>query len=266
MLEIKKITCGYDNKFFLKEISFNLLDKEIVGIIGPNGSGKTTLLRAITKIIKLHKGDIFFRGKNIDEMCFKELAGNIAVVSQFVEPVSNITVEEYVLLGRIPYRKPFQFFESKSDEKIVKEAMELTDTLRFKDRFVHQLSGGERQLVSIARAIAQQPKLWLLDEPISHLDISHQVRILDLIKKLNKQTELSVLIVLHDLNLAGEYCDRLVLMNNGCIHKIGVPENVLEYKTIEDVYKTVVVVEKNPISSKPYVFIVSKEAMAARKK
>ena len=123
-----------------------------------------------------------------------------------------------------------------------------------------RISGGERQLALIARALAQEPKLLLLDEPTTFLDIAHQVNILDLIRRLNKNFGLTVIMILHDLNLAGEYCHRLALFNNGEIHKFGLPEEVLDYRIIEEVYKTVVVVEKNPISCKPYVLAISEAA------
>ena len=137
--------------------------------------------------------------------------------------------------------------------------MTLTDTFKLKDQFMGEISGGERQLALISRVLAQEPKLILLDEPTAHLDITHQVGILDLIKRLNKEFGLTVIMVLHDLNLASEYCRRLILINEGRIHRIGRPEEVLDYRIIEEVYKTVVIVEKNPLSSKPYILIVSEE-------
>lgn len=259
MLEIRNLSCGYDSKFILQDISFKLENKEFLGVIGPNGSGKTTLLRAITKIIKPQKGEVFFENQNLERLSYQELAKKIAVVSQYLEMGLKMTVEEFVLLGRTPHRKNWQFLETKLDEEIANKAMVFTDTLGFKNRSIESLSAGERQLVVISRALAQEPKLLLLDEPTSHLDITHQVRILDLIKRLNKKNGLTVIIVLHDLNLASEYCDRLILLNNGCIHKIGTPQEVLNYQIIEEVYKTIVVVEKNPISSKPYIFLVPEE-------
>jgi iron complex transport system ATP-binding protein len=258
MLEIKNLTCGYDSKFILQDINFKISARELIGIIGPNGSGKTTLLRAITKVIRPKKGEILLEKENIEKFSFKELAKKIAVVSQ--NSVANfMAVEEFVLLGRIPHRKKLQFLETKVDERIAQEAMALTGTLQLKERFIGDLSGGERQLVVIARALAQEPRLLLLDEPTSHLDIAHQVKILDLIKRLNKENGITVIIVLHDLNLASQYCDRLILFNNGFIYKAGPPQKVLTYEIIEEVYKTVVLVKENPISSKPYVFLVSEE-------
>lgn len=258
MLEIKNLTCGYDSKIILQDINLKIGAGELVGIIGPNGSGKTTLLRAITKVIRPQKGEILFEKENIEKLNFKELAKKIAVVSQ--NSVANfVAVEEFVLLGRIPHRRRLQFLETNVDEKIAQEAMALTGTLQLKERLIGDLSGGERQLVVVARALAQEPRLLLLDEPTSHLDIAHQVKILDLIKRLNRGNGLTVVIVLHDLNLASQYCDRLILFNNGFIYKDGPPQNVLTYEIIEEVYKTVVLVKENPISSKPCVFLVSEE-------
>lgn len=253
MLEIKDMTCGYDTKFFLQNINLKIENKKFIGIIGPNGSGKTTLLRAITRVIKPQKGSILLEGKDIWQIGQKALARKIASVSQNPLP-NHMSVEEFILLGRIPHYRRFQFLETKKDYKIAENALMLTDTFKFKERHLSKLSGGERQLVLIARALTQEPKLLLLDEPTAYLDITHQVKILDLIKKLNKEFELTVIMVSHDLNLASEYCDRLILLNKGSIHKIGSPKEVLTYQIIEEVYKTVVIVGNNPVSSKPYIF------------
>lgn len=265
-VEALNLSCGYDAKFVLKDINFKIENNELIGVIGPNGSGKTTLIRAMTRILKLRGGKVFFDGIDINRIGFRELAKTVAVVSQNYDLDFAIPVEDFVLLGRIPYQRAFQFLETEKDLEIVEQAMELTDTLHFKDRPLGELSGGERQLVFIARALAQEPRLLLLDEPTSHLDIAHQVKILDLIKKLNKQNQLTVMIILHDLNLAAEYCDRLVLMNSGSIYKIGMPQEVLTYQNIEEVYKTVAVVEKNPISSKPYVLLISEGEKERKRK
>lgn len=264
MLKINNLTCGYGSKIVLKDIDFAVKEQELIGIIGPNGSGKTTFLRAMTRILKPKKGLVLLNGKNIWQMKFKELAKQIAVVPQSFDG-ADMSVKDFVLLGRIPHFKRFQFLESKNDLCIAEKCMSLTDTLRLKNQLMSEISGGERQLTLIARALTQEPKLLLLDEPTSHLDITHQVSILDLIKRLNKELMLTVITVLHDLNLASEYCKRLVLINKGRIYKTGTPDEVLNYKTIEEVYKTVVVVEKNPISSKPYILIVSEEEKQKRK-
>lgn len=258
MLEIRDLTCGYDSKFLLQNINIKVDKGEIIAIIGPNGSGKTTLIRAVSRVFKPHEGAIQIEGQNIWEMGFKYLAKKMAVVSQVFE-AGVMTVEEFVLLGRIPYYEGFQFLETKKDIEIAKMCMEVTDTIRFKDRFMGDLSGGERQLVVIARAIAQEPVLLLLDEPTTHLDIFYQAKILDLIKRLNKESGLTVVMVLHDLNLASEYCQRVILINRGVIYKTGRPDEVLSKETIKEVYKTEVFIGENPISFKPYVFMSSLE-------
>ncbi|MCL5674903.1 MAG: ABC transporter ATP-binding protein [Candidatus Omnitrophica bacterium] len=259
LLEINALTCGYGNKIVLNGINLTVNEGEIIGIIGPNGSGKTTLIRALTKLIKPVKGEILLERRNIWEMDYKQLSRKVSVVSQQIESVS-MSVEDFVLLGRLPYYKRFQFIEAKEDIAIAYRCMELTDTITFRDRSMEEMSGGERQLVFIAKALAQEPKLLLLDEPTSHLDITHQIKVLDMVKRLNRDFHLTVIMVLHDLNLAGEYSQRLAMFNNGQVYKTGTPEEVLQYQAIEDVYKTIVVVEKNPISNKPFVLIVPEEA------
>ena len=255
ILTIQNLSCGYP-KFQLSDINFEIPKGSFAGIIGPNGSGKTTLFRAITGILPLKSGQILLSGKNLKAFTLRQRAQNIAIVSQFIE-AGDMSVEDYVLMGRIPYHNRFNFFETDEDFEIARKYMELIDTWRFKDQLMSELSGGEQQLAGIARALTQQPELLLLDEPTSHLDITHQVHILNVLQQLNQETGLSVLLVIHDLNLASEYCDRLILVNQGRIHTQGVPEEVLTFRNIEDVYQTVVVTQNNPLSGKPAVFLAS---------
>jgi iron complex transport system ATP-binding protein len=260
LLEVENLVCGYRPGFFLKDINFKVNEGELVGIIGPNGSGKSTLLKAISRILKPWDGRLLFQGKDIGLAGFKELAQRIAVLSQDSEALSlNLPVRDYVLLGRIPYRRRFQMLETKTDESVAEQMMALTDVLPLSPRNMNELSGGERQRAAIARALAQEPKLLLLDEPVTHLDIKHQVEILDLVQRLNKEKHLTVLMVLHDLNLASEYCGRLLLLKEGRIFKMGLPGEVLTYKIIEEVYKTLVVVSENPLSSRPHILLVPGE-------
>ena len=258
MLRISDLTCGYGTKIVLNNISLEIRKGEFTGIIGPNGSGKTTLLKAVTRLIKPYNGNIFIEDRELYSIDHKEIAQKIAVVSQNLPEIS-MTVKEYVLLGRTPHYKNMQFFENETDVEVAEHAMMMTDIIKLQDSYMSEISGGEMQLALIARALAQEPWMLLLDEPTAHLDITHQVSILDLIRRLNKEYGLTVIIVLHDLNLASEYCDRLILMDRGQIKKTGTPEEVLNYSDIEEVYKTLVVVEKNPISQKPFVLIVPEE-------
>lgn len=255
ILNIENLSCGYP-KFQLSGINVSVQKGSFAGIIGPNGSGKTTLFKAITGTLEIKTGKILLEGKNLRKLSPRLRAQNIAIVSQFID-ASDITVEDYVLMGRIPYHSRFSFFESEEDFSTARKYMEMTDTWRFKDQLMSELSGGEQQLAAIARALTQQPELLLLDEPTSHLDITHQVHILNVLQELNHEMGLSVLMVIHDLNLASEYCDQLILVNQGRIHTQGTPEEVLTFQHIEDVYKTVVVTQNNPLSGKPAVFLAS---------
>ncbi|MFH0918220.1 MAG: ABC transporter ATP-binding protein, partial [Candidatus Omnitrophota bacterium] len=231
---------------------------DFLGLIGPNGSGKTTLLRLATRVLTPGKGQIYFKDKNIFQMDLKEFCRNVAYVAQDISINFPFSVMEMVLMGRIPHLKRLQF-EAKRDIKIAEEALTVTDTLGLKQKFIDELSAGERQRVIIARALAQEPILLFLDEPTSHLDIGHQIQVMDLLKKLNRANNLTIVMVLHDLNLASAYCNRIALLNEGAIFKQGKPEEVLTYQNIEAVYKTLVLVNENPVTKKPNVVLVPGE-------
>jgi len=263
IFELQDIQCGYGNAFTLSDVSFTLQKGAFAGIIGPNGSGKSTLFKGIAGELPLQKGKIFLNSKNIHEMSLKERAQNIAVVSQFVDSV-DITVEEYVLMGRLPYRNKLNIFESKRDLAIARKYLKETGIFHKKDKTLNELSGGEKQLAGIAKALTQEPQVLLLDEPTSHLDITHQVQILDLIQRLCCEIGITVLMIIHDLNLAGEYCDYLIMMNQGKVFKKGNPHDVLTYQNIEDVYSTTVVSVENPWSKKPAIFLVSQNVLQNR--
>jgi len=263
--EIEGLTCGYENKFRISDINISIAKGSFVGIIGPNGSGKTTLFRGISGDIKIKKGSIRLNGKNFKQFSHKDRARNLAIVTQDIES-PDITVEDYVMMGRLPYHTGYQFFDSKDDIRIAEKYMQLTGVNSMRDKTVSQLSGGERQMVAITKALVQEPELLLLDEPTSHLDISLQIQILNLVQQLNEELGLTVMMIIHDLNLAGEYCDELVLMYKGEIKDKGLPEDVLTYKNIEEVYGTVVFTQPNPLSGRPAIFLVSKRILNSIKK
>ncbi len=256
MLEAKNLTCGYNARFLLKGINLKVNKREFWGIIGPNGSGKTTLVRALTRAIPPMDGMVSLEGKSIWRINLREFTRKVAVVSQDTHP-GSMKIQDYVLLGRIPHYKTFQLLETKRDLEMAQRAMALTQVIHLKDRFLREVSGGEMQLTFIARALAQEPELLVLDEPVAHLDIGHQLRVLQLLRKLNREMGLTVAIVFHELNLASEFCDRLLLLREGKVFKIGSPQEVLTPETLGEVYRTDVLVEKNPISSRPYVIVVS---------
>jgi iron complex transport system ATP-binding protein len=258
-IKIDNITCGYHESRVIKNITFGVREGEFLGVIGPNGSGKSTLLKSLSRSLKPFSGSILYEDKNIYEIPQEKIAREFAFVSQDTVFNFSFTVWEVILMGRIPYLKRMQR-ESANDLRIVKDAMQLTDTLKLADREVGELSAGEKQMMLIARALAQEPKVLFLDEPTSHLDIGHQVGILNLIRSLNHEKNITVIIVLHDLNLASEYCQRLALLNDGSLFRIGAPKEVLTYQNIEEVYKTLVLVNKNPVSGNPHILLLGKHS------
>jgi len=264
-LKIENLCCGYGGGFSLKAVSLSLHRGSLAGIIGPNGSGKTTLFKGISGTLPVKSGSIMLSNENLVQLKLNEKARKVAVISQFPD-ASDIPVEDYVLMGRLPYREPFQFFESRNDRLVAKHYMRLTGIFSHRKKLMSQLSGGEQQLAAIAQALTQEPELLLMDEPTSHLDITHQVQILNLIQRLNDEMKLTVLLIIHDLNLAAEYCDYLIMMNHGNIHTKGTPLEVLNYENIEQVYNTVVVTQNNPLSGKPAIFLVSENILKEQKR
>ncbi|MDD5253237.1 MAG: ABC transporter ATP-binding protein [Candidatus Omnitrophica bacterium] len=258
LLKIENLSGGYYKESVIRGLSLDVNQGDFLGIIGPNGSGKTTLLRLITRVLPIKKGEVFYKGENIALMNLKEFCRKVAFVSQDISTSFSFTVMELVLMGRIPHLKRLQY-ETRKDIEIANEKLSLTDTLSLKDKRIDELSAGERQRVVIARALAQEPELLFLDEPTSHLDIGHQVQVLDLLKKLNRKNNLTIVMVLHDLNLASAYSNRIALLDKGIIFKEGRPEEVLTYKNIETVYKTLVLVNDNSITGKPNVVLVPGE-------
>lgn len=258
LIKIDKLWGGYHKEPIIKDISLEIEKKDFIGIIGPNGSGKTTLLRLMSRVLSPQRGAIYLNNTNINDMGLKEFCQKAAFVPQDTLINFPFSVYEVVSMGRIPHLRRLQS-ETKKDKEIIENALNVTDTAYLKDKNIDELSSGERQRVIIAKALVQEPILLFLDEPTSHLDIGHQIQIMDLLKKLNQNQGLTIIMVLHDLNLASEYCNRIVLLNEGKIYAEGNPAKVLTYQNIEEVYKTVVVVNKSPINSKPYVVLVSQE-------
>ncbi|MBN2145209.1 MAG: ABC transporter ATP-binding protein [Candidatus Aureabacteria bacterium] len=258
LFTIHNLNGGYGKEAVIRDFSIQINQGDFIGIIGPNGSGKTTLLRLLTRVLRPHSGKLFFEDKDLTHLSLKEFCRKVAFVSQDIPIHFPISVFEMVLMGRTPHLKRLQKHSHK-DYRIAEESLSKTDALHLRNNKIDELSAGERQRVMIAKALAQTPVLLFLDEPTSHLDIGHQIQIMNLIQKLNRHNGVTVVLVLHDLNLAGEYCSRLILMNEGNIFREGTVEEVLTYQNIEEVYKTIVVVKENPISQKPYVILVSGE-------
>ena len=205
---------SYNKKPLLENINLTFKLGEFVGLIGANGAGKSTLLQLLLGMLKQQSGSVLIDGKNIQDQERRDIAKQLAFVPQSVELPYAFKAQELVAMGRNPYLGPFEF-ETKEDKQIITEAMDKTDISHLKDRLVNTLSGGEKQRVIIARALAQQANTILLDEPIASLDICHQIETLQLIKSLTQTGKLAIT-ALHDLNLAANYCDRLIIIGQTC--------------------------------------------------
>ena len=253
-LELQSVGVAYGHTVVVKDITFQVMPGEMVGLIGPNGSGKSTIIKAISRVISLRSGKILLDGKDVFKMPRGDLARLLGVVPQMSILPSAFTAFEIVLMGRNPHLGLLQY-ESAKDMAITWQAMERTATQPLAERIVCELSGGEIQRVVIARVLAQQSKSILLDEPTANLDIRHQVEILDLIKNLCLENNLMVVIALHDLNLASQYCDRLILLNNGQIHAQGTPEEVINSRNIKEVYGADGCVYAHPVNGLPAVIL-----------
>ncbi|MFX0162148.1 MAG: ABC transporter ATP-binding protein [Candidatus Hodarchaeota archaeon] len=244
-LNINGISFSYNGVKALERITFEVNEGEVVGVIGPNGSGKSTLLRCISMILKPKVGTVLIDGKNMCEFDRKEIAKNFGVVPQESVIVFPFTVLDIVLMGRTPHLRSRFSKETLDDLEVVKNAMKVTSTQHLANRVINEISGGERQRVIIARALAQEPKVLLLDEPTLHLDINHQMEILELVRELAIKNNLAVVLVTHDLNLASRYCDKLMLLKSGKIYSVGLAEDVLTIDNIRDVYDIEVEISYN---------------------
>jgi len=257
LLSIQNVSFSYAKKEIIHNICLHIEEGEFVGIIGPNGSGKSTLLRISTGFLRPYKGDIIFSGKDIRKYDIKTLAKNIATLPQSMEVFFPHCVEDFIAMGRYPHLR-HSLFKQDRDMVFVKDVMETMDIAYMTGRRITDLSEGERQRVFLAQCIAQDPILLLLDEPVSHFDIRYQIKTLEILENLNRDG-MTIVIVLHDLNLASEFCTRVVLMSEGKIFKEGPPNHVLTFQNIEEIYKTVVIVKENPISGKPYIIPISQK-------
>ncbi len=258
LLEVDQVSGGYNGVSIVNDISFSLGKGEVLGILGPNGSGKTTLLKLISGLLPVNHGEILLNDRSLRAYSSKELAREIAVLPQVSETSFTYCVQDIVALGRYPYQSGFFRTNSQEDDRIVKEAMQQTQVDAFREQYLHSLSGGEQQRVLLARALAQEPKLLLLDEPTNHLDISFQVSLLDSLKDWAKKRSLSVIAILHDLNMASLYCDRILLMENGKQVDLNKPSIVMEERQLEKVYQTSLKRKEHPVVPKPLITLLPK--------
>lgn len=237
MIKTKDLYFSYDkDKSFITKLNIEIEKGKITTILGPNGSGKSTLLSILAGLNKPLSGDVSINGKSIKYLKHKEIAREIATVHQQNTVPSDITVKELVSYGRIPHKKYFQG-NSDSDDEIVEWAIKRTGLENLKDKAVMSMSGGERQRAFIAMALAQKSKILFLDEPTTYLDIYHQVEILELVKELNEEDSLTVVMVLHDINQAIKYSDNVIVMKSGQAVASGEAKKILNMNLLNNVYK-----------------------------
>ncbi len=252
VLEAVNLKCGY-GEFEINVNRITVKPGTFTAVVGPNGAGKTTLIKALGRVLKPKQGQVLLEGKDIWSMKPKDFSKKVAVVPQDV-PNVPLKTREFVLLGRIPYHKRFQLKETRRDIEAAQMALKMVDIEHLSEKSLSFLSGGERQLAAIAKALAQEPEILMLDEPVSHLDISRQLKILELLIKL-KRNNIAIIAVLHELNIASEFCDIIILMKKGMVVYQGTPHQVLEPDILKEVYGVDLLVEKHPVSSRPHVMI-----------
>jgi iron complex transport system ATP-binding protein len=256
IISAEKINFSYTAKPVMEDVSFAVDEAQIVAIIGPNGSGKTTLLKIINGTLFPDAGQMLIDGKETSRWSRKDIAQKVAIVPQETAVIFPFYAEEIVLMGRFPHLSNYRF-EDKKDYRIVHEAMEKTDTLAFAARRFDELSAGERQRVLIARALAQEPKVLLLDESTVFLDLKHQAQFLALLRQLNTAQQLTVIFVTHDINLAAQHADRIILLYSGKIYAIGKPAEVITAANIKEVYDVDSLIDQNPQNGLPRMTLLT---------
>lgn len=245
-----ELNVGYSDRLIVKDLSVSIPDKKITAIIGSNGCGKSTLLKAMTRIISHQTGSIILDGENITKENTKVLAKKMAILPQTPESASGLTVGELVSYGRFPYQTNFGRL-TKKDYEVIDWALEVTKTKEFKFRPVDALSGGQRQRVWIAMALAQETDIIFLDEPTTYLDMAHQLEVLELLQKLNREQERTIVMVLHDLNQAARFADYIVALKDGEIVKAGNCEDVINHHVLRTVFQIDTEIGRDPRTNKP---------------
>jgi iron complex transport system ATP-binding protein len=252
MLSTRDIEISYGDRTVLADVSFDLHDGEIMVLLGPNGAGKTTLIRSLNGTVPVAEGEVLLDGKPLSGYSRRDTARRIAVVAQENETKFPVTVLEYVLAGRFAHGGAFGW-ETDADIEIARLALNDCDLHYYADRLMNELSGGERQRVVLARALATGANILLLDEPTANLDLAHQAMMFRLVRERCRSCNASAVVITHDLNLAAEFADRVMLLSNGRIGAIGTVEDVLTPDNIRSVYGVDVLLDKNPVSLRPRV-------------
>jgi iron complex transport system ATP-binding protein len=252
VLILDKVSFKYEDAWILKDVTLRTYEGEILGVLGPNGSGKSTLLKVMDGALHPQQGEVLLGSRPLASLSRIDVASQIAMVAQENYFRFSFSVLEVVLMGRFPHLGRLQF-EGDKDVEIALNALRATDTFHLAQRSIHEISGGEKQRVLLARTLAQEPRTVLLDEPTSFLDLKHKREVFRLISSLSRERKLGVVLVSHDIDLVARYCHRIVMMKDGVILHRGSPEEVLTPENIEAVYECPVLVDTNPATGKPRV-------------
>ena len=254
VFDIKGLTFSYGTNEVIKGLALSITQGKVTTLIGANGCGKSTLFNLITKNLRPQRGEIRLEGKDISHVKLKDFARQVAIVHQYNTAPADISVEKLVAFGRTPYHGFGSLSNSEEDEEKIKRALEITNTEKLKDKAVAQLSGGQKQRVWIAMALAQDTKILFLDEPTTYLDIRYQLQILKLVRKLNEEYGMTVIMVLHDINQSLYYSDEIVAMKDGRITAQGKPEEIITSELIKNVYDVELGI--SAVNGKPFVLPV----------
>lgn len=252
ILHFHHVAAAYGEREILKDITLSIYEGEFSGLIGSNGTGKSTLIKCVSGLLSPKRGNITICGKENSSLKSRQRAQMVAVVPQSYHVEYDFTVEDIVMMGRNPYLS-FRKKEGQIDREIAEKAMEMTNTKIFRDRCYNELSGGERQRVVLARAIAQKPKILLLDEPTSALDVHHQIEVMELITRLNREEHMTILAVLHDINMASRFCQRMIMLQDGIVSVDGTPQEVINRQNMESLYEMKLMIRESPLFHKPEI-------------
>ncbi|GAB6927342.1 ABC transporter ATP-binding protein [Paenibacillus sp. JCM 10914] len=235
MMKLQSLNIRYEDRSIIQDFSLEVQPGEVISIIGPNGSGKSTILKGVSRLIPYDMGQVFIGEDDLKSLSVRQLSRKLSMLSQANASPADMTVEELVSFGRMPHKKWYKPLDEQ-DALIMEWALQLTGMDRYRDRLVYSLSGGEAQKAWLAMALAQRPAILLLDEPTTYLDIAHQLDVLELVKSLNRELQLTVIMVLHDLNHASTYSDKVCVIHQGTIKAYGPPKHVLTTELIREVY------------------------------
>lgn len=251
-IKLENFSTGYKNKIIIKPMNLSIKSDNWLGIIGANGSGKSTLVRAICRIIKPFEGKVLLKGKDLNKLSNRYISQKISFLPQGTNPNLLISVNDLVALGRSPYKKFWEFDLNKKDKSIIEDSLKLVDIFDLKECLLSEISGGQRQRAFLALALAQETEIIILDEPTNYLDINHQIKFLKILKDLQLKKNLTIITVLHDLNLTARFSDNIAALKKGVLLEVGYPKDVLTKENIKDIFDINVLISETEYGKQFY--------------